>query len=357
MEERFRFYLGLHVGLWTTRYKLGKWELLSEAVRGRSVEDLQACPSRPEWLLAAVAWDGSYLTRDAGLHWEKVLNGDIRAITFDPSDDQVVYAGGGPVQLHRSTNRGINWEPLEALAQMPPEVRKKWGAPARYQGKLPGHVRHILVHPDDPKVLLVAIEHGGVVRSQDGGETWEDVSEGISYPDMHMVRSRPGSKDRFYVSSARGFFRSDDVAGGWTRVEDGMPWGYTEKQSYSHDWLFLPGNPRRMLVAGANGSPGFWDRPTRAEGVMLISDDDGEHWRQSNKGLPEPMRWMAATLVPHPENPSAVLAGMGDQSRGFGLEPGTRGSGAVYISRDQGNSWEPVIPDLPSIDSMSVALE
>ena len=356
MSESYRFHLGSHVGIWTIRYASGKWELLSEGVPGTTVEGLEVCPSRPEWLLAAVAFEGAYLSRDAGLHWERVLEGDIRDIAFDPSDDQVVYAGGGPVQVHRSTDRGLTWEPIDSVNMVAPEAQSRWSAPAVLKGQA-GHVRDIFIHPNDSNLIIVAIEHGGVIRSCDGGRSWEDISEGITYVDMHTVGTPPQSKERFYVSSARGFFRSDDVAEGWTRVEEGMPWGYTEAQSYSHAWHFLEGDPPRLLVAGANGSPGFWDRPTRAEGVMLISDDEGDHWRASNEGLPSPMRWMAADLALHPGDPNVVFAGMGDEPRGFGLRPGTRGSGAIYVSRDRGDSWSPLIPDLPALEVLHAVPE
>ena len=103
------------------------------------------------------------------------------------------------------------------------------------------HVCNILIHPDDSDLLLLTLEHGGVVRSEDRGKTWEDASSGIDYLDMHHIYNYPGSKDRYYVSCARGFFRSDDRGRQWRRVEDGMPWGYTEKYSYT---------PRLVLPAG-----------------------------------------------------------------------------------------------------------
>jgi hypothetical protein len=355
--EAYRFHLGTHVGIWTIRYESGRWDLLSEAVPGASIEAIVPCPSQPEWLLAGAAWNGAYLSRDSGLNWERVLEGDIRAFAYDPSDDRVVYAGTGPVQLYRSDDRGLSWKRLEALEQMRPEVQEKWGAPAALKGALPGHVRDIFVHPEDSNHIVVAIEHGGVVQTLDAGKSWEDISEGIAYVDMHVVKGDPRRRDRFYVSSARGFFRTDDVGEGWIRIEDGMPYAYTERQCYSHGFLFLDGDPRRLLVAGANGSPGFWGRPTRAEGTMLVSDDDGENWHESNAGFPTPMRWMAADLFPHPSDPNIVFAGMGDEPRGFGLAPGTRGSGAIYLTKDRGDSWEPLIPDLPSIDSLHVAVE
>jgi hypothetical protein len=67
-------------------------------------------------------------------------------------------------------------------------------------------VRHIFIHPDDQDLLFVLLEHGGVLLSRDRGKSWEDRSTGIDYVDMHYIGNYPGSEDRYYVSSARGFF-------------------------------------------------------------------------------------------------------------------------------------------------------
>ena len=91
------------------------------------------------------------------------------------------------------------------------EVKKKWDVPPRLRGIEKPHVRHIFIHPDDQNLLFVLLEHGGVLLSRDRGKSWEDRSAGIDYVDMHYIENYPGSKERYYVSSARGFFRSDDA--------------------------------------------------------------------------------------------------------------------------------------------------
>ena len=118
-------------------------------------------------------------------------------------------------------------------------MKKKWDVPPRLRGIEKPHVRHIFIHPDDQNLLFVLLERGGVLLSRDRGKSWEDRSAGIDYVDMHYIENYPGSKERYYVSSARGFFRSDDAGKQWHRVENGMPWAYTELHSYSHEWHFL----------------------------------------------------------------------------------------------------------------------
>ena len=338
----------------------GSMDAVGEFFAGRTLEHLTGCRQRPEVVFAAIAFDGGYRTRDGGRTWEKVLAGDVRTLTVDPHDERVVYAGIGPVRLFRSEDGGGTWEPLDGLLRLPDEIKAKWTVPERLRGIEHPHVRYIFIHPDDANFIFVLLEHGGVVLSRDRGRTWEDKSCGISYLDMHLLSNYPGSRERYYVSSARGFFRSDDCGRQWRRVESGMPWAYTELYSYSHEWHFLPGDdPPRMVLAGAKGSPGVWSREKRApEGVILLSDDGGESWRQASVGgLAERMPWMPWVLVRHPTDPKAVFAGMGDGARGFGFDPRQRGKGAFYVTRDRGDSWEPVLPEMPSVLTAWVAPE
>lgn len=356
MDEQLRYYIALNGGLKVMRGRSGSMNTVGEFFHGQTVDHLAGCRERPEIVFAAVALDGGYRTRDAGRTWEKILAGDLRTFTVDPHDERVVYAGMGPVRLLRSEDGGSTWEPLDGLLRLPDEVKSKWTVPERYQGIQHPHVRCVFIHHDDSDLLFVLLEHGGVFISKDRGRTWEDASSGISYLDMHFLSNYPDSKDGYYVSSARGFFRSDDSGSHWRRVENGMPWAYTELYSYCHDWHFLPGDSPRMVLAGAKGSPGVWSREKRdPDGFVLLSDDGGENWRRASSGLPQRMPWMPWALVRHPTDPKTVFAGMGDGSRGFGFDPRQRGKGAFYVTRDRGDSWEPVIPEMPSILTAWVA--
>jgi len=359
MNESLRYYIALNGGLKVLQQRSGSISTAGEFFSGKTLEHLTGSRKRPEVVFAAIAFDGGYRTRDAGRTWEKVLEGDVRTFTVDPHDERVVYAGVGPVRLLRSEDGGGTWEPLDGLLRLPEEVKAKWAVPERYQGIQFPHVRFIFVHPEDGDLIFVLLEHGGVHLSRDRGKTWEDRSSGISYLDMHLLGNHPGSKDRYYVSSARGFFKSDDCGRQWRRAESGMPWAYTELYSYSHEWMFLPGHPPRMLLGGAKGSPGVWRREKRdPQGAILLSDDDGGHWRQASAGgLPEKMPWMPWVFVRHPSDAGAVFVGMGDGARGFGFDPKERGKGAFFATRDRGDSWEPVLPEGPSILTAWVAAD
>jgi hypothetical protein len=105
----------------------------------------------PERVYAGSRYDGGlYGTGDAGRSWSKLLDGYVRAVAVDPTDEDVIYAGTEPVHLYRSEDRGKTWEELSALLELPEEVRAHWWFPV-----LPhlGHVCDIFVHPDDAATL------------------------------------------------------------------------------------------------------------------------------------------------------------------------------------------------------------
>ena len=116
-----------------------------------------------------------------------------------------------------ATTRVTRWQELEGILKLPEEVRKNWWFP---NPPHLGHILQIFVHPDATRLLYVCVEHGGIVRSSDGGETWEDVSQGIDYLDPHMVATVPHRFDRFLAATAQGFYATPDPAEGWQRSEN-----------------------------------------------------------------------------------------------------------------------------------------
>jgi hypothetical protein len=354
--ESLRYYIAHNGGLKVMENRGNSLAVVGEFFDGKTLEHLVGGKKKPEIVFAAVAFDGGYRSEDAGKTWTKIMEGDVRTFTVDPHDERVVYMGTGPIRLFRSEDAGKTWEPLDGLLAAPEETKKKWGVPARLVGVEFPHVRHIFVHPDDRNLLYVLLEHGGVLMSKDRGETWYDRSIGINYVDMHYIENYPGSKERYYVSSARGFYRSDNGGEHWRRVETGMPWGYTELYSYSHEWHFLPGDTPRMVVCGGKGSPGVWSRERiHPHGCILLSDDGGESWRVSTQGIEKQSPWMPWVLLRHPTDPRALFCGMGDGARGYGFDARIKGKGAFYLSRDRGESWEAVLKDTPSILTAWVA--
>jgi hypothetical protein len=235
-------------------------------------------------------------------------------------------------------------------------VKHKWDVPPPFRGKEEAHVRYIHVHPEDANLLFVLLEHGGVLRSRDRGQTWDDCSTGIDYVDVHVIENYPGSKDRYYLSSAQGFYRTDNCGDQWYRVENGMPFAGKPAYCYSHEWKMLKGKSPRLVVCGARGSPGVWImEKVDPRGHILLSDDGGENWRIATNGLAKENPWAPWVLVSHPTDEKTLYCGTGTGGRGYFSGNEVRGNGALYVSHDSGDSWEPLIPDSGSILTAWVA--
>jgi photosystem II stability/assembly factor-like uncharacterized protein len=383
MAGNTRLYAGTYDGIQVLRAREGHCEVAAEAFPGALVQALGGCREQPERVFVGLR-DGLHRTDDAGLHWRKVLDGDFRSVTVDPTDDRVVYAGTDPVRLYRSEDGGDSWEELASLQRLPEETHERLGEAApvdmaashqptfRHRRQdwwfpVPPHQGHVLqtfVHPDDPSLLLLAIEHGGVARSTDRGQTWEDVSEGIDYLDIHVVTSLPHRFDHYLVTSARGLYRADDPAGGWTRAQNGCD------RDYFHDLVVLPaanGGEPTIVVATAEGSPGFWPAieargpwdhsKVGSRAALYRSADGGASWRRigAGQGLPEEMGPMIWALGVHPHDPRRLFAGLGESSGVPGPLP--RGGGAVLSSSDGGESWQTLRAVMEAVEHVHATAE
>ena len=342
MSEGVRLYAGTQHGLIVWRSRDSEWEEVARTFEDGIIDSICGCKNTPERVFVGVTHDGLYRTEDGGLSWTKVLDGDIRSVSVDPTEDRVIYSGIEPVGLFRSEDGGGHWEELTSLKELPQEVRKNWWYP---QPPHYGHIRNIFIRSDDPNTVYLCIEHGGIIRSFDRGKTWEDVSKGIDYLDIHVIANLPPATDRYYVATARGFFTSEDPAQGWKRAENGLT------RDYFHDFLFLSLRGERdipvMLVATADKSPGFWRRENRGARAALFKSTDGaQSWRRITRGLADDLDSMIWALVHHPTDARSVFAGFGNVARGHAS--GAGGVGDLMISRDMGESWERLDIDLPA---------
>ncbi|MEE8518153.1 MAG: hypothetical protein V3S98_03395 [Dehalococcoidia bacterium] len=343
MLDGLRVYLGTTLGLETWQAAGGGWVKQSGFIEG-DVHALAGRRDRTGTVFACAHHDGLYRTTDSGHHWQKVFDGDARSLAIDPQRQDVVYVGTEPVHLYRSDDGGESFNEVDGLQRMSQEVKKNWWFP---QEPHEGHVLKIWVDPSDSAALYLCLEHGGVVRTADGGETWQDVSSGIPYLDIHHLAGHPGKEGAFFISTARGFFHADDPAAGWSPADAGMPWAGSAPQNYSHDFVVLPpadGSDEVTLIAtGANGSPGVWDRPSHAEGVVLRSTDGAQSWHKLTSGLPSSPPTMAWSLVPHPVDAGTLVVGYGEYPTG---------AGEMYVTEDRGDSWQRVGESFPAIRSL-----
>jgi photosystem II stability/assembly factor-like uncharacterized protein len=384
MTDGARLYVGTYDGLQVLSLRGSKTNLVSEAFSDEIVQALGGCQDKPERVFIGLR-DGLHRTDDAGLHWRRVLDGDVRSVAIDPTDERVIYAGTDPVHLFRSEDGGDSWEELTSLQRLPEETHQKLGEvePADTGGlqqpgfrhrrqdwwfPVPPHQGHVLqmyISPDDPNLVLLAIEHGGVARSVDRGRSWEDVSQGIDYLDMHVVTSLPPRFDRYFVTTARGLYTADDPANGWSPVQNGID------RDYFHDLILLPpanGGEPVMIVASADGSPGFWpaikgrekwvSSEVGSRAALYRSSDRGQSWQRVGvgSGLPEEMGPMIWALCAHPTDKRGLFAGIGE-SQAVPSPSRRGGAGAVLASSDGGESWQTIRADLSAVEHIFATSE
>jgi len=146
-----------------------------------------ACIARAgDELYAGSRGGGVVRSTDAGSTWERLdfPQPDVFSVAVSPADG-AVYAGCEPSMLFVSRDRGGSWEELDALRAIP--SAPTWSFPPR---PWTSHVRWIAPSPHDAGLLLVGIELGGVMRSEDGGGSWSDHRPGAQR-DCHALAWHP----------------------------------------------------------------------------------------------------------------------------------------------------------------------
>jgi len=344
MEEQRRMYVGSETGIVLLSGQGSQWIRQGITLAGKPV-NVVAANRGGEVVYACVPREGVFATENGGKSWELVFPGKVHTLAVDPNDPQTVYAGTEPVGLFGSHDKGKTWTELEALQRVPEEVRDRWWFPI-YPHE--SHVRSIFVDWHDPKIICIALEHGGIFRTVDGGNHWEDLSAGIEYLDIHMVMGDPLRENLYYAATARGFYRSEDHGRDWILSTDGVT------RDYFHDFVVLPGPSPTLLVTTANGTPPAWLRPGHAQSTLFGSTDCGLTWRQLGSGLPESMERMIWSLSPDPENRNAVYACVGDY--GPNLPRGEIGFGEVWMSADRGAGWTRIYEDRGPVRSVTVTV-
>jgi photosystem II stability/assembly factor-like uncharacterized protein len=212
--------------------------------------------------------------------------------------------------LFVSRDRGGSWRELESLREIP--SAPTWSFPPR---PWTSHVRWIAPSPHDAGLLLVGIELGGVMRSEDGGETWSDHRPGAQL-DCHSLAWHPTSPGRAYEAAGGGAAWSSDGGATWAAADQGRDRHYT--------WALAvdPDDPDRWYVSASTGPFAAHGR-NGAEAVVYRWYGAGP-WEPLD-GLPRPLDHMPYAF--------AFVAGQ----LLMGLSDGT-----VYASADAGDSWEPV---------------
>jgi photosystem II stability/assembly factor-like uncharacterized protein len=281
----------------------------------RGAQCVAVDPNKPARVYAGSRGRGVWRSSDGGDEWENagLPADDVFSIAVSPADG-AVYAGCEPSMLFRSDDGGASWEELSALREIP--SAPNWSFPPR---PWTSHVRWIAPSPHDAARLLVGIELGGVMLSEDGGATWQDHRPGAQ-PDCHALAWHPGAAGRAYEAAGGGAAWSSDAGETWRGADDGRDRHYT--------WALAvdPDEPERWYVSASPG-PMQAHGSRSAEAHLYRWEGEGP-WERLVDGLPDPLDSMPYALAFAGDT---LVAGLAD--------------GRIYLSDDRGASWTPVAID------------
>jgi photosystem II stability/assembly factor-like uncharacterized protein len=310
-----------------------RWELLTRGLPDApAIRAIVTDPEQPDTVYVGTQ-DGPYRSTDHGDHWEKVAIADhglpVWSLLFDPHDADVMYAGYENCEIFRSEDRGEHWQQLPVSVRFP-EVTVAPGAnPAK-------RVLKLAANPANPMELYGAIEVGGVIRSLDGGEHWENMSHGQyvndDTVDMHGVLVARWRSGTVLAIGRAGLFSSTDRGEHWAsaRLEPMNEKG----QTYCRDIREVPGDPKTIWVAaGANFQS--------EAGALFRSKDGGASWARVDMGVkPQTTVFALAFDERQPKRMFAATSG-----------------GEVFASDDAGQTWaeRPLPPGATQVYAMACA--
>lgn len=257
------------------------------------------------------------------------------------TEPDVVYAGVEPAALFRSADAGETWEPVEGLLNH--EHRPQWQPGG---GGLCLHT--IVLDPADERRMAIAISTGGVYRTDDGGRSWRARNHGVraeflpdKHPEfgqcVHKVVNHPSRPERLYLQNHWGLYRSDDWGDTWHDIANGVP------SDFGFAMEVHPREPDTVYIIPLD-SDQFRIVP-EARLRVYRTRDAGASWHPLTAGLPQQDAYECVLR-------DGMSTDGGDPA---GLYFGTRG-GKLYGSADGGDRWMQISDALPPITCVKAAV-
>ncbi|MBY0276904.1 exo-alpha-sialidase [Candidatus Binatia bacterium] len=260
---------------------------------------------------------------------------------FEPShgDPDTVYAGVEDAALFRSNDGGSTWHELSGL--------RGHGSGPHWQPGAGGMCLHtILLDPVNAQRIFVAISAAGAFRSDDGGATWKPInrglrSEGIPDPNaevghcVHRIAQHRTRPDVLFMQKHWDVMRSDDGGDTWREVSGNLPTDFGFPiDVHAHE-------PETVYVVPLKSDSERY--PSDGSLRVYRSRSGGDEWEPLTKGLPQRDCWVNVL-----RDAMAV-----DTLDDCGIYFGTTG-GQVYVSPDGGDTWRAIVQTLPPVLSLEV---
>ena len=258
-----------------------------------------------------------------------------------PEEPDTLYCGVEPSCLFVSRDAGKTWAPVESFLNHPHRPRWTPGG-----GGMCLHT--ILPDPVDPKRMMIAMSTGGAYRSDDNLATWQARNVGVraqflpdKYPEfgqcVHKIVQPKTQPQRMFLQNHWGLYRSDDGGNSWTDIANGVP------SDFGFCMAIHPRDPETAYIVPIESD----EYRCTPEGKLRVyrTRNAGASWEPLTRGLPQ-------------KNAMETILrdSMGtDTCDPAGIYFGTR-SGKVYGSNDEGKSWQAILEGLPPVVCVRAAL-
>jgi photosystem II stability/assembly factor-like uncharacterized protein len=255
------------------------------------------------------------------------------------SDADTIYAGVEDAAMFRSTDGARTWHELSGL--------RRHGSGSSWQPGAGGLGLHtILLDPTNPKRIFIAISAAGAFRTDDGGDTWRPInhglkSEGIPNPTaevghcVHRIAMHPSRPQVLFMQKHWDVMRSDDAGDSWREVSGNLP------SDFGFPIDVHPHEPETIFVVPIKSDSEHY--PPEGKLRVYRSRTGGNEWEALTNGLPQYDCYVNVL-----RDAMAV-----DSLDSAGVYFGTTG-GQVYASIDSGDHWAPIVRDLPAVLSVEV---
>jgi photosystem II stability/assembly factor-like uncharacterized protein len=351
--------------------KRQKWDVSGPHFAGWELYHVKGSPADPNRLYASQCsgWFGQLIQRsdDGGKTWEPVDNKFVydgvpgthkwydgtphpwefkRVWHLEPSltDPDTVYAGVEDAALFRTMDGGKSWQELPGM--------RGHGTGSGWQPGAGGLGLHtIILDPKDPKRMFIAISAAGAFRSEDEGATWKAINRGlrseyIPDPDaevghcVHHMAMHPSRPGVLFMQKHWDVLRSDNAGDLWKEVNGNLP-DDAGKRGFGFVIDVHAHEPETIYVVPIKSDSQHF--PHEGKLRVFRSRTGGNDWEPLTKGLPQ-----SDCYVNVLRDAMAV-----DSLDSCGVYFGTTG-GQVYASADAGDSWMPIVRDLPAVLSVEV---
>jgi photosystem II stability/assembly factor-like uncharacterized protein len=341
-----------------------RWGVSGPHFAGWEVYHLKGSAAEPDriYVSQSSSWFGQQIQRssDGGKSWEPVGNNFAyegvpgthqwydgtphpwefkRVWHLEPSltDPDTVYAGVEDAALFRTTDGGRSWREISGL--------RGHGSGPHWQPGAGGMCLHtILLDPLDPKRMFIAISAAGAFRTDDGGETWRPINQGLRseyIPDptaevghcVHRLAMHPSRPNVLFMQKHWDVMRSNDAGGSWHEVSGNLPtdFGFVI-DVHAHE-------PETIYVVPIKSDAEHF--PPDGQLRVWRSRTGGNEWEPLTNGLPQSNCYVNVL-----RDAMAV-----DSLESCGVYFGTTG-GQVYASADGGDTWSAIVRDLPPVLSV-----